>query len=115
MRTFEFLTSRALCLTILHHNRLYRSSDYRPISNYIYRTNYSGPVKFDRPIMGVLLYVIAFRIRPRRRLWGTNLMITFFPYVWPPYIERICSNAPLDKILDPGQLVCLFSGFMPVE
>ena len=34
MRKLEFLASRAPCVPILHHNRLYRSSDY--ISNYIY-------------------------------------------------------------------------------
>ena len=47
MRTLEFLMSRAPCVTILHHNPLYRSSDY--ISNYshAYRTNYRGPMKFD--------------------------------------------------------------------
>ena len=33
-RTSVFLTSRAPCVTILHHNRLYRSSNY--ILNYIY-------------------------------------------------------------------------------
>ena len=45
MRKLEFLAPRSPCVTILHHNRLYRSSDY--ISNYIYRTNYRGPVKSD--------------------------------------------------------------------
>jgi len=33
MRTLKSLMPRAPCVTILHHNRLYRSSDY--ISNYI--------------------------------------------------------------------------------
>jgi len=98
MRKLEFLAPRSPCVTILHHNRLYRSSDY--ISNYIYRTNYRGPVKSD--ITGFYCMWLLSELGRGEDSGGTNLMITFFQCLAAGYgMDMFRCMASLDRILDP--------------